>query len=106
MRRNVSYANVMATLAVFIALGGTSYAVATLPKNSVGSKQIRSGAVSGSELRKGAVRSKHLHNRSVGLADLSLKTRAALRGRQGLQGPPGPSGPPSIPFSAAVNSGG
>jgi hypothetical protein len=40
-RQRLTYANVMATLALFIALGGTSYAALTLPKNSVGSKQIR-----------------------------------------------------------------
>src|SRR3954447_26081373 len=89
MRRHLSYANVMATVAVFIALGGTSYAVATLPRNSVGPKQIRSGAIGKSEIRSGAIRSKHLHDRSVSLRDLSLKTRAALRGAPGPTGPPG-----------------
>jgi hypothetical protein len=32
-------------LALFVALGGTSYAAAKLPRNSVGTAQIRSGAV-------------------------------------------------------------
>ena len=45
LRQKLSYANVTATLALFIALGGTSYAALTLPRNSVGSKQIRSRAV-------------------------------------------------------------
>src|SRR3954465_14056474 len=35
----------MATIAVFIALGGASYAAITLPKNSVGSKQLKKKAV-------------------------------------------------------------
>jgi len=35
-----SYANVMATVAVFLALGGAAYAATKLPKNSVGTKQI------------------------------------------------------------------
>ena len=42
LRTHLSYANVMATIAVFIALGGTSYALTALPRNSVGPKQIRS----------------------------------------------------------------
>jgi hypothetical protein len=106
MRSHLSYANVMATIAVFIALGGTSYAVATLPRNSVGAKQIRNGAVGKSEIRSGAIRSKHLHDRSVSLRDISLKARTALSGQRGEPGAPGPPGPPSIPLSAAVSAGG
>jgi hypothetical protein len=34
MRPKLTYANVMATIAVFIALGGASYASLKLPKNS------------------------------------------------------------------------
>jgi hypothetical protein len=34
--------NVVAYIALFIALGGTSYAAINLPRNSVGSKQLRS----------------------------------------------------------------
>ena len=56
VRRHLTYANVIATMALFIALGGTSYAALALPKNSVGSRQIRSGAVGASELKTGAVR--------------------------------------------------
>ena len=37
--------NVIAYLALFVALGGTSYAALKLPKNSVGSAQIKNGAV-------------------------------------------------------------
>jgi hypothetical protein len=96
----------MATVAVFVALGGTSYAIAALPQNSVGSKQIRTNAVGSSEIRAGAIRSKHLRNRSVGLQDLSLKTRAALRGSPGASGPAGPPGPASIPYAAAVDASG
>ena len=54
LRSKLSYANVMATIAVFIALGGAAYA-AGLPKNSVGSKQIKNNAVTGAKIKKGAV---------------------------------------------------
>jgi hypothetical protein len=37
----------MATIAVFIALGGASYAATQLPKNSVGTKQLKNNAVKG-----------------------------------------------------------
>ena len=46
----LSYSNVMATAAVFIALGGGAYAV-SLKRNSVGSKQIKANAVKGSEAK-------------------------------------------------------
>jgi hypothetical protein len=51
----LSYANVMATLAVFISLGGASYAAMKLPSNSVGTKQIQKGAVSTTKIRDKAI---------------------------------------------------
>src|SRR4051794_33433858 len=101
----LSYANVTATLALFLALGGTSYAL-TLPRNSVGSKQIRSKAVGTSELRSGAVRSGDVRNRSLQLRDLSLGARTSLRGATGSQGPVGPAGPAGPTYGVAISSGG
>jgi hypothetical protein len=40
-----TYANVVATLALFVALGGASYAAISLPAHSVGTVQLRDGAV-------------------------------------------------------------
>jgi hypothetical protein len=50
-----TYANVMATVAVFLALGGVSYAAFKLPKNSVGAKQLKNGAVTAAKIKNGAV---------------------------------------------------
>jgi hypothetical protein len=108
MRKRLTYGNVVSSLALFIALGGTSYAL-TLPRNSVGSQQIRGGAVRASEVRSGAVRSSEVKNRSLGVRDLSTTARRALRGQTGVAGPSGPSGPagPSgVTYKAAVTSGG
>jgi hypothetical protein len=55
MRPKLTYANVMATIAVFIALGGASYAALKLPKNSVGSKQIKKNAVTTVKVKNEAV---------------------------------------------------
>ena len=52
----LTYANVIASLALFIALGGAAVA-AELPKNSVGPNQIKKGAVTPKALRKAAVTS-------------------------------------------------
>ena len=46
----LSYANVVATLALILGLGGASYAAVSLPANSVGARQLRSGAVGTSAL--------------------------------------------------------
>lgn len=47
-------------LALFAALGGTSYAATQLPSNSVGSRQIRAGAVTAPKIRDGAVTAEKL----------------------------------------------
>jgi hypothetical protein len=50
LRQRLTYANVVATLALFLALGGASYAAITLPRNSVGGNQLRNGAVTTQKL--------------------------------------------------------
>ena len=56
LTRHLTYANVIATLALFLALGGASYAAIKLPKNSVGSKQIRTGAVTSSDIKNNSIK--------------------------------------------------
>jgi hypothetical protein len=101
-RAHLTYANVMATVAAFVALGGTSYAVASLPRDSVGQRQLKPNSVGTSELRTSAVRSKDIHNGSVAARDLSTSAKKTLRGQQGPQGIQGPSGTPAVTLSAAV----
>jgi hypothetical protein len=55
--RRLSYSNVIASLALFVALGGASYAAVALPANSVGTKQLKKSAVSASKLKRNAVSS-------------------------------------------------
>jgi hypothetical protein len=50
-----SYANVTSTLALVVALGGTSYAAIQLPRDSVRAKHIADRAVRSAEIRDGAV---------------------------------------------------
>jgi hypothetical protein len=70
-RLRLSYANVMSTLAVMIALGGTSYAAFSLPNNSVTSKKIKNGAVHATDLANGAVTGKKLAANAVGTSNLA-----------------------------------
>jgi len=53
--RRPSPALVVAFVALLIALGGTSYAAFRLPRNSVGTKQLRQNAVTASKIKNGAV---------------------------------------------------
>ncbi|HKH65333.1 MAG TPA: hypothetical protein VKA35_07710 [Solirubrobacterales bacterium] len=53
-RPQLNYANVIATIALFVALGGAAVA-AGLPRNSVGTNQLKRGAVSAAKLKRGAV---------------------------------------------------
>jgi hypothetical protein len=66
LRAHLTYANVVATLALFIALGGASYAITTLPANSVGPAQLAKGAVTPSAL--GFPLSTQAFNPSVSIA--------------------------------------
>jgi hypothetical protein len=47
--------NVIAYLALFVALGGTSYAAASLGAGSVGTRQLRNHSVSPIKLQKGSI---------------------------------------------------
>jgi len=51
LRGRLTYANAMASVAVFIALGGSSYAAVMLVDNSVKSRHIAPGAVRASDVR-------------------------------------------------------
>ena len=75
LRDRITYANVMATIAVFVALGGTSYAV-----KQIGSREIRDNSI----------RSRDVHNRSLLRKD--FKSGQLLRGRRGARGLRGATG--------------
>jgi hypothetical protein len=64
LRPKLSYSNVIASLALFVALGGVAVA-AGLPKNSVGPNQLKRGSVTGAKIRKGAVTAGKLGPKSV-----------------------------------------
>jgi hypothetical protein len=57
--------NILALLALFVALAGTSYAAISLPRNSVGTKQIRKHAVTSSKLAKHSVAASNLDPKSI-----------------------------------------
>jgi hypothetical protein len=89
------YASVTATLALVVALGGTSYAAVALPKNSVGSKQIKKNGVASSDIRANAVTSAKVKDASLLKTDfLAGQLPAGAKGAAGAPGAPGAKGDP------------
>jgi hypothetical protein len=85
--RRPTHGTIAAYVALFVALGGTSYAVTALPKNSVGATQIKANAVTGSKVKNGS---------------LSASDFRASSLPKGATGPAGPAGPAGAAGSAAA----
>jgi hypothetical protein len=109
------YANVTATLALFVALGGTSYAAATISSADVQNGSLRSvdikneslksqdvdnGSLTGSDLKNGSIKSSDVDNASLLAADFKPGELPAgptgPQGPQGVQGPQGPAGATNV----------
>ncbi len=65
IRSRLTYSNVVASMALFIALGGVSYAAVTLPRNSVGTAQIKRNAVTGSKVKNSSLTGGDVKNSSL-----------------------------------------
>src|SRR5437763_6831958 len=97
----------VALLALFVALGGTSYAAIKLPAGSVGSRQLRSRAVTPGKV---APRTIRLFRGQVGPRGFPGATgpqgKTGARGPRGARGATGATGPagPTGPTGAAAAS--
>jgi hypothetical protein len=112
--RTPSPALVISLVALFVALGGTTYAATSLPKNSVGSAQLKKGAVTKAKINKKAIRALKGNRGRTGANGVSVTSTAlasgnancatggssfasasgttyACNGAKGDQGPPGPT---------------
>lgn len=79
LRSRMSYANVVATLALFLALtGGTVYAASKLGRDEVKSKNIAKGAVKNSDLAKNSVKGKNIKGGAVASSDLTADLLSKL----------------------------
>ena len=83
-RRRPSPAMVVAAIALFVALSGASYAAVALPRDSVGTAQLKSNAVTSAKVK----------DRSLRAVDFALgELPAGQQGPEGQQGQQGPQGP-------------
>ena len=84
LNRRPSAALVVACVALAVALGGTGYAAVVLPANSVGTAQLRNGAVVAAKVKPHSL---------LGSAFKPGQIPAGPPGAQGLAGAAGPAGP-------------
>jgi hypothetical protein len=89
IRRRLTYANVAATLAVFLSLAGGAYAALT-----VTGKNVKNNSLTGRDVRNGSLAGKDVKDRSLSASDFAAgQLPAGPRGPQGPIGPQGPAGP-------------
>jgi hypothetical protein len=79
------YSAVASTLALFVALGGTSYAALSIPHDSVGSAQLRANAVTSTKVKS--------HTLVAGDFAKGVLPKAGAAGPVGPVGAPGAVGP-------------
>jgi hypothetical protein len=78
---------VVSLIALFVALGGTSYAAIT-----VTGANVRNASLTGTDIKNGSLRGADVRNGSLSAGDLSLDTIASLRGATGATGATGAPG--------------
>ena len=103
VRSGLTYANVMATVAVFLALGGGAYAAFTLPANSVGSKQLRKRAVTPSKVAPATIELFKGEKGPKGdTGAQGIQGIQGVQGIQGIQGNQGGTGPSNAYFKTTA----
>ena len=106
VRARLTFANVVSVVTLFVALGGSAWAISA---NSVGSKQIKRGAVKKADLAANAIDSKKVADGSLLAGDFAagqlpagergVQGPGGTQGPQGLQGAVGATGPQGVPGS-------
>jgi hypothetical protein len=82
----------IALVALFVALGGTSYAAFKLPNNSVGSKQLKANAVNASKVKDGSLVADDFRAGELPAGPAGERGPQGLPGAQGVKGDAGPQG--------------
>jgi hypothetical protein len=101
-KRRPSHATVVAYLALFVALGGSSYAAVTLQRNSVRTKHIARGAVTSPKVRNHSLLRRDF---AAGQLPAGPKGDPGPKGDQGIPGQPGADGAPGTARAYARVSG-
>ena len=88
-RSHLSYSRVVATLALFVALGGSSFAAPARDAASklISGKRIKNNSIASADIKNNSIRSGDVRNRSLLAKDFKAGQLPA-----GPQGAPGPAG--------------
>jgi hypothetical protein len=97
------HATIVAYLALFVALGGVSYAALRLPKNSVGSKQIKANAVKSAKVKSGSLHADDFRAGDLPAGPQGLQGERGIQGIQGVQGETGTVGDATVAFERAAS---
>jgi hypothetical protein len=96
LRSRLTFANVTSAMALFVALGGSSYAALT-----VTGKNVKDSSLTGADIKNSSLGTRDIKNRSLLGKDFKAGQLPAgpqgpqgPRGLQGTQGPQGPQGDP------------
>jgi hypothetical protein len=105
----MTYANITSTLALFIALGGTSYAAVTVTgadvrDGSLTTRDIRDGTLTGRDLAASLRRKMAPRNKSTTRGPAGLEGPGGERGPSGERGPAGEPGPAGERGPAGANA--
>src|SRR5918993_1115771 len=95
IRSRVTYANVVATLALFVAIGGTSYAALKITgrqvvDSSLRGRDIKNNSLTGADIADRSLRARDFKSGQLPAGPLGPP------GSQGAQGPQGPAGEPGV----------
>jgi hypothetical protein len=91
IRKRLTYANLMSTIAVFLVLGGASaLAAGRLGKNTVGARQLKKNAVTSAKVRNHSLRGVDF---KAGQLPVGPRGARGAQGQTGDRGPQGPQGP-------------
>src|SRR5689334_22001130 len=93
MRALLSFSNVVAVLALFVALGGTSYAAVTLKRNSVTTKHVKDGTLKRADFARGQLPGAGPAGRDGSAGRDGAMGAAGATGALGPAGPQGDRGP-------------
>ncbi len=92
LRTHLTYANAMATIAVFLALGGGAYAAVNLPRNAVKARNIAPSAVSSGKVKDGSLLAKDFRAGQLPAGAQGATGATGATGPRGATGPKGDTG--------------
>jgi hypothetical protein len=97
LRSHLTYSNVVSTVCLFLLLGGVAYAADALAPNSVGTKQLKNGAVTGKKINKKVLTELTKVVKSFSPRTPGTPGPTGPKGNAGAKGDPGAPGTPGMP---------